>query len=230
MTSPASPIDPLYRPPARTVIAPEVLLVGLARVSPDLPWTSLLVLLSQWSVETGGGRACWNWNLGNKKRIPGRPFTMLRNTWEILRSPVTGPHVTSSIDQGDGTWRVTFQPPHPQTHFQAFDSAEAGIFAYVDGMRRRFARAWVTLADGPEAFAHALKTLRYYTAPADAYARSMRVAFDRFAISMPALAGLPLLGYVDARAFQSAHPPLVVDGIVGPLTRAAIVRAFDASR
>lgn len=223
-------IDPLYRPPTRTVIGPEVLLVGLARACPDLLWASLLVLLSQWSTETGGGRACWSWNLGNKKRVKGRPFTMLRNTWEILRAPGSGPHVTSSIDLGDGTYRVTFRPPHPQTHFQAFDSAEEGIQAYVLGMRTRFARAWSTLADGPEAFAHALKALRYYTADADDYARVMRAAYDRLSRTMPVLAGLPLLGFVDVRSFQSAHPPLVVDGIVGPLTRAAIVRAFDDTR
>ena len=49
----------------------------------DAPYLSVAVLWGQYMVETGGS-ACWNWNIGNVKRIvgDGNPFHVLNGNRE----------------------------------------------------------------------------------------------------------------------------------------------------
>lgn len=127
------------------------------------------VLYAQYGIETGAGKYCWNFNFGNVKctqpqAAAGVPYTMLRNVWEIL-----------------GGQRVTFQPPHPTTWFRAFADAADGMHFYLGALHKRFALAWASVLLGnPEAFAHKLKEMRYYTAPVEEYARGMRAHYNVF--------------------------------------------------
>ena len=46
-------------------------------------------ITAQFLHEPGGGRSCYNWNLGNVKEvIQSTPHNYLRNTWEPL--PLAG--------------------------------------------------------------------------------------------------------------------------------------------
>lgn len=224
--------DSLFRPTRNTPTPPLDVLAALRRAWPEGSRESLLVLLAQWGIETGDGAKCWNYNLGNVKRLKGQPWTMLAGTWEIL-----------------GGKKVVFQPPHPQTHFAAFDSLDEGASFYLEKMRGRFAPAWpAVLAGDPSQFAADLKRLGYYTAPLDTmidkdgikrtgYRQAMVARFKQFdqlervGSSMTAAGDLRAklleLRYADVRSFQRASG-LVVDGIVGPRTRAALDAAWAA--
>lgn len=238
-TSPEPPPmpDPLFIPATRTNITAREIYEALRRVWPSViggepGHEALLVLVAQSGIETGDWSACWNWNLGNVKRVASQPWTMLRGVWEIINGR-----------------RETFEPPHPQTHFRAFRTLDEGASAYLEILSQRFAKSWsAVLAGEPERFAHALKEQRYYTADENAYARAMRARYNaasRMIVGPGATPDLMTrsgvadalgrLGYAIAtdgldgsvRAFQK-HARLAVDGIVGPKTRAALSAALTA--
>lgn len=113
---------------------------------------SVLVLLAHWALETGFGRFCWCWNIGNKKRVPGRPYYQVR---------------CSEIIDGVEQW---FDPPHPQTSFIAYSSLQEGADDYLTGLRGMFRAAWPAVVAGdPALFCHMLKLSRYYTASEAVY-------------------------------------------------------------
>lgn len=131
---------------------------------PDASRESILVLMAQWGIETGDGSSMWNYNVGNVKRMKGHPWMMLKNVWEILNGK-----------------KEVFNPPHPQTHFRAFDSLESGVREYLRVMRGRFAKAWPYVEKGdPEEFSRELKRLRYYTADEAAYTKAIKLRYDAF--------------------------------------------------
>jgi len=117
------------------------------------------VIWAQYALETGRGKSCWCNNIGNVKHVAGdgHDYCMLTGVWEII-----------------GGKRVTFQPPHPQTCFRAYPSLEAGMREHLDFLQRRYAGAWAEVEKGDaRAFAHALKSRGYYTAPEEDYAKSL---------------------------------------------------------
>jgi hypothetical protein len=207
--------------------------------------TSLLVLLSQWALETGWGRSMHCFNLGNVKSA------QKSGDWCFFRC--------NEIINGRTVW---FEPDHPACCFRAFQTLDDGALDYLQTLHRRFQRAWpAVLAGDPAQFSHLLKRLRYYTADETAYTKTLVSLFKEFSRTLPALppsddgsltTPLPdlysVLGVQSAltaldfepgaldgvegprtrdaiRAFQSAQG-LVADGIVGRLTRAALARAW----
>jgi hypothetical protein len=156
-------VDPLFEEARRTPTTRAELAAALERAWPSVvggepPPGAVRLLVAQSDIETDGWRANWNWNFGNVKRVKGERWTMLRGVWEIL-----------------GGKKVVFQPPHPQTHFRAFPDIDAGARAFLEVLHRRFASAWPAVLSGdPDAFAHALKKARYYTAAEADYARALR--------------------------------------------------------
>jgi hypothetical protein len=156
--------DPLYRPHLVTPTTIEAVRDALAQAWPDGSRASIAVLCAQIMIETGLVHL-HNWNLGNVKRVPGQPWTMLPHVWEII-----------------GGQKVVFDPPHPQTHFRAFATIEEGVAAYLETMRRRFASAWPAVEAGdPRGFAHALKLAHYYTASEADYAKALVERFSKLA-------------------------------------------------
>ena len=130
---------------------------------PDASKEQAGIIWAQWALETGRGKACWVWNIGNVKATPsqvtaGVDYFMLPGTWEIIKGR-----------------REVFNPPHPQTWFRAFGSLSDGLGHHVAFLRdRRYKPAWPAVLSGnPDLFARELKRLGYYTASEDLYASAM---------------------------------------------------------
>lgn len=111
---------------------------------------SLLILLAQWAFETGWGKKCHRWNIGNFKSSPGdgRAWVFYACTEYLGNPPVLH----------------SFTPPHPQTRFRAYLTIEEGVTDYVVSLKRQFWKAWPAVEMGdPVQFAHLLKSQGYYT-------------------------------------------------------------------
>lgn len=122
---------------------------------------ALSVLWAQWALETARGRACYAWNLGNIKAVPGdgRPYCVL-HTFEFI----------------DGK-RVEMDD-----HFRAFPTLLQGALDYLRFLSRpSYAEPWACVLRGDaDAFARALKAKGYYTAPVEDYARNLRALAHEF--------------------------------------------------
>lgn len=171
----AAPVEPVvrddgYMPDKLTPASSADVYDALGRVAYGLGRESRLVLLSQWALETGGGRACHCWNLGNVKHVKGdgRTWTMFGCT-EVLSGRV-----------------VRFEPPDPQTWFRAFATIDDGATDYVEILKGRFAAAWPAVEAGDvAAFGHALKLQRYYTADEHAYIALLQREHDALDKAIP---------------------------------------------
>lgn len=126
---------------------------------------ALLVLLAQWSLETGGGAKCIQWNLGNAKSIAGDGYDWTEfPTTEVVNGAVV--HVTA--------------------RFRAFASLAAGAADYLKLLTHRFATAWPFVVAGDvDGFARALHVAHYYTAPVEDYVRGMLARASAFARAWP---------------------------------------------
>jgi Putative peptidoglycan binding domain len=203
--------------------------------------TSLLVLLSQWALETGRGRSMHCYNLGNVKS------NQKSGDWCFFRC--------NEVIGGRVVW---FDPDDPACCFRAFTSLDAGALDYLRILHARFSRAWPAVESGdPAQFSHLLKVSRYYTADEGQYTRTLTSLFVEFSRTLqnpgspapvPDLyheAGIQTVlktlgfdpGAVDGvdgpntraavRHFQLEHG-LVSDGVVGALTRAVLAEAWAA--
>jgi hypothetical protein len=131
---------------------------------------SILVLLSQWALETGFGHACHRWNLGNAKHVPGdgHEYVMF---------------ACSEIISGVEVW---FQPPARQTWFVAFESLSDGAEYYLRSLRKQFASAWpAVIAANPAEFAHLLKLSHYYTASEALYVAGLMRCYRQLDVAIP---------------------------------------------
>ena len=159
---------------------------------------SLCVLLAQWALETGRGKAMWNFNLGNQKGKPdgsdGRCWTFFACN-ELLpaktanamlaragqrRDGMPGRNVAITRVQGD-TATVWFYPDHPACCFRAYRTIDEGAADYLGLLHKRFSKAWpAVIAGDPSQFSHLLKASRYYTADEQQYTRSVVSLFEEF--------------------------------------------------
>lgn len=185
-------------PVQRTVVALSDYARAAVRAWPavsDLPPTkaAIAVLWAQYMAETGG-RACWNWNIGNVKKADGDGFDymMLRGVWEGVSQAEADRLVASGQAAYDSSAghkaavapraAVVFQPPHRATWFRAYPDLAAAMQHHLQFLaKKRYASAWPhVLAGDVAAFAKALRARGYFTASAEAYAALMRPAFDAF--------------------------------------------------
>lgn len=157
---------------------------------------SIAVLWAQYMIETGG-RACWNWNLGNVKHVKGdgHDYQMLHGVWEGVskaaaqqlvssKQAVYDTSETHAKAVGANRVSVVFQPPHPATWFRAFKTLDEGMNEHLTFLSRRFSKAWMAVVDGDYiGFAQRLKALGYFTATAEAYAAGMRAPFNALVAS-----------------------------------------------
>lgn len=176
--------DGLLVPHQLTKVTLRQVYDALAAAWPEGSRASLIVLTAQIGIECADGARVHNYNLGNVKRVQGRPWTMLPKVWEILRS--VPPGATSATQRHDGLWRVVFDPPHPQCHFRAFSTLEEGTAEHLATLRRRFFAAWPAVESGDAAaFGRRLKALHYYTAPEADYVRALELRAGRLDAEVP---------------------------------------------
>ena len=150
----------------------------------------LCVLLAHWALETGRGKSCHCWNIGNYKHVPGdgRDYTYYPCS-EVLHGKVVHFDPSNAADR-------------PTCCFRAYQIAAAGCLDYLWSLRTRFSSAWpeVIRAD-PKAFSHALKIAHYYTANEAQYTAAMASLFCEF-MKLP-MADHPILTDDERKNFMT---------------------------
>jgi len=124
---------------------------------------SLRVLMSQWALETGWGKAMHNYNFGNVKSTAGDgyDYCMFR-CYEKINGKI-----------------IWYDPPDPATRFRAFRTAIDGAKDYLKILHKRFTLSWPAVLQGtPAAFSHALRQQGYYTADESAYTQTLTSIFN----------------------------------------------------
>jgi hypothetical protein len=171
------------------------LITALEHAWPQLTEVGARTLVAQHLFETGGGSACWNFNLGNMKAGANDPHVYLHGTWEIVSERA----VVDLVAKGNGLARiadddevaakgwtrpagskvVVFDPPHPAARFAAFKTLAEGVTAWVQYYQARvMPKAPTILASlnsgDAAAVAHNLKSARYYSGDEGAYAAGLQ--------------------------------------------------------
>lgn len=161
---------------------------------PDLNQVGARSLASQFMAETGRGKYCFNWNLGNIKGGANEPHMYLRNVWECATSAAVDGILAKAGDlarvvenesqeaRAHG-WKckqaiVVFQPPHGACRFRAYKNLDDGAQRWVNH-HKKIAGARAGYVDALNAgdidsVAHFLKLSGYYTAREDIYAHNMK--------------------------------------------------------
>lgn len=159
-----------------------------AQMGADAPRAAILVLLSQWCLETGRGKSCRAYNLGNAKHRDGDG-----RDWCQFSCSEVDAHGVEHF----------FHPPDPTTSFRAFPSLDAGAADYLEMVRDNFPKTWPFVVGGdPDAYSRAAHASGYYTANVDTYTRSLAAIFHELDREVPpdATAPVALAGF--------ASPPL----------------------
>ena len=167
---------------AQVYAALRVAWIALLGTQP--PRASLLTLLAQWSVETGGGGASNNWNLGGIKHTPGDGSnfalypTQERFARAYAQTLIAAGHATMARDDGGETILVALEQK-----FRAYPDLDTAAADYLRTLRHDFGFAWPAVESGDtQDFAHRLKARSYYTATESSYASALAtryVSLDR---------------------------------------------------
>ena len=115
------------------------------------------LLAAWWGLETGWGKSCHCFNLGNAKSRDGDG-----RCWCFFRC--------NEIINGRVVW---FDPPNPGCRFRAFESIEDGAADWVALIHSQFPEAAAALKEGPDQVARAAKRRGYYTADEAQYTRTL---------------------------------------------------------
>jgi len=125
---------------------------------------SLLVLLAQWSLETGNGASMVGWNVGNFKASASSPL------WTSF--------LTTEYQGGS--------PVQMMQNFAAYPNLQAGVSAYLGAMQGHFGGAWQYVLDGDvDGFAQALSDEGYYTAPEATYQAGLEARYNALDAQIP---------------------------------------------
>lgn len=130
---------------------------------------SIGVLYAQNSLETGGTKYMWNWNIGNVKAVD-KPneiveYCVLNNVWEIINGK-----------------KIILSPNDPGSWFRSFPTLADGVGHHFNFLKNnRYKHAWTAVEAGnPAAFAHLLKVAGYYTASEADYVKLMNSFFNQY--------------------------------------------------
>lgn len=171
---------------------------------------SVALLLAQWGLETGHGKAMHNFNVGNVKSRVGDGYSWQffacneifseaqalayvkaakRRTEDLTAPGVIHPTrqmdavITSSYT--DKTGRkvavVWFYPDNPACRFRAFETLDEGTLDHLQILSKRFASAWPFILSGdPVAFVQHLKAQDYFTAAIEPYQKAVVQLYHQF--------------------------------------------------
>jgi len=109
---------------------------------------SACLIYAKFALETGYGKNCYNYNLGNiKENNFKNHYVCLHNVWEI-----------------ENGVKVVYQPPHPQTWFRCYENWHDGMKDYLNFIYNNYKPAWEQLMKGePEQYVRELKKRGYFT-------------------------------------------------------------------
>jgi hypothetical protein len=156
-------------PPTPTPVSAAQMYAALSAAWPSViggqpSRESLLVLLAQWSLETGGGASMIQWNVGNFKASSAAPLYTTYLTTEYVNG----------------------QPVKMTANFAAWPSLQAGVTAYLSAMQGQFGSAWQYVLSGDvDGFAQALSDAGYYTAPEATYAAGLEARYNALDAQIP---------------------------------------------
>lgn len=188
------------RSAVRTPVDVEELLqayygVWLHRLRGSAPsMRALEIITAQWAIETGWGRYCRCWNLGNAKTracgaydwtyFPcGEELPLAVAQKEAQRDPrVTV--VRRYTLGGKAMGGVHIEPEHPWCCFRAFGSLTEGAADHLTLLHRGFPAAFAAALNGePRAFASELKRAGYYTASVQQYTNGILGCLGRVEVA-----------------------------------------------
>ena len=178
---------------ARTTPSAAQVVDLLKRNWTDLTEAGARTLTAQFMHETGGGKYCFNWNLGNVKAGPNEAHMYLKNVWEVDSPAQANAQVAKSGGLGRiatpdeiktrgwscpvGSNVVVFDPPHPQCRFRAYISLEEGAQKWMSFHKKIALKnpSYITELNRGDcaAVANSLKKVGYYTGDENDYASSM---------------------------------------------------------
>ena len=175
------PNDPLFRDAIQTPLSEDELAFYLRMAwkeiyNEEINKQQLCILWCHTSLEIGRGKFIFNNNFGNIKRKEGVTYTSYKCN-EILN--------------GKTQW---FEPYHPQTFFQHWDTATEGAKAYLQFLnKKRYQPALAALKEGDiSKYCFKLKEGGYFTADLTYYtnlmiklAKSFEKKSDQFMTFVP---------------------------------------------
>ena len=158
---------------------------------------ALRILLAQWALETGWGKACHNWNIGNVKAAAGGVYN-----WQYFRC--------NEVLNGKIVW---FDPPNPGCCFRAFSTIEDGVLDHLRLLvqHKTFSLAWPAVITGdPVRYAHVLKMAGYYTADEATYAHNVASLFRTFQKLVPSVSEpMPLVAGIAELSIYSQQDDIL---------------------
>lgn len=148
------------------------------------PVAALEIITAQWAIETGWGKSCHCWNLGNAKAKVGGAYD-----WTFFTCGEELPEKTARAEAardqrvtivrqyttgGRAMASVRIVPEHPWCCFRAFPSLTEGATDHLVLLHRRFPDAFDAAQRGDATgFASALKRAGYYTASVESYTKGL---------------------------------------------------------
>jgi hypothetical protein len=176
---------------------PQQVVDLLIEIWPDLSPPGARTLTAQFMTETGGGKACYNWNLGNVKCRSTTPLHMYKPLiWECCTQAEANAFVASGkgrahiatcdeMQKYDKKWgwrcpknvMVLFDAPHEECRFYAYASLKEGAERWLklqkDVIQRNPGYLKLLQAGDAAGAAKALKNAQYYTGDETIYANGM---------------------------------------------------------
>lgn len=140
---------------------------------------SLLILLAQWALETGWGKSCYCWNLGNYRAVRGEHWTYL-------------PRVSEVIGGVERFYRRDVPAEREMCRFAAWESLPEAARFWLGKLSTRFRLAWPAVLSGdPAQYAILLRRAGYYTASEGHYTRLMQSLVRTLDARLPPVLAVP---------------------------------------
>lgn len=159
--------DSLFIEPVKTVITEVDIVHSIKQAyhilfGYDVSLDTLSILCAQIFLETGRGKSCYNFNLGNVKRTKNHKWT-----WFKCGERINGIY-------------QNFIPPHYQTHFAAYDSLTDAAVEHLKFLNKPRYQASLQEANcgNPEAYCEQLHKAGYYTATVEQYKKALVPLFE----------------------------------------------------
>jgi flagellum-specific peptidoglycan hydrolase FlgJ len=131
----------------------------------EFPNEAIALFWAQWALETGKGKHCYNYNLGNIKQFDrSKPLHMLDHVWEIINGE-----------------KKIFPKGHPQTWFRAYENLDEGMYDYLSLLKYRYKSSIEGAKEGdPVKFVSMLKKYGYFTANEQEYLKAIKSLQSEF--------------------------------------------------